>query len=161
MKKGKIWIMCMLIALSSQLYSQDIADVSATDRSYNAIKNSVKKGYISLYADDTFKPDQNLTRKEIALVIDMLITYIDKNKVSLSTVDLAELKTLSDAFRRVFKNIEEDMMTLDQLYEKVEEEQKVIQYEFTDMKEDLDRMKERNKLVWVGVGVAAILGIVM
>ena len=69
----------------------------------------------------------------------MLITYIDKNKVSLSTVDLAELKTLSDAFRRVFKNIEEDMMTLDQLYEKVEEEQKVIQYEFTDMKEDLDQ----------------------
>ena len=50
-KKGKIWIMCMLIALSSQLYSQDIADVSATDRSYNAIKNSVKKGYISLYAE--------------------------------------------------------------------------------------------------------------
>ena len=93
---------------------------------YSSIKNSVKKGYLSLYSDNTFRPDQSLTRKEVAVMLDMILNYVDANKLNISSADIADLNRLSQTFRSSFLDIETNVNSLNTLTSGLEEEQKTI-----------------------------------
>ena len=153
--------LCIFIFLSfiCPTLAQDIADVSAADRSYSSIKNSVKKGYLSLYSDNTFRPDQSLTRKEVAVMLDMILNYVDANKLNISSADIADLNRLSQTFRSSFLDIETNVNSLNTLTSGLEEEQKTIHYDLTDHQAQFVKLQEQNKYLWVGIGVAAVLGI--
>ena len=110
--KKLLWLLFILCCFSISIFGQNIADVSPGDRSYSPIKSSVKKGYLSLYSDNTFRPDQSLTRKEVAIMLDQILKYVDSNKLSISSADIQDLNRLSQTFRESFVNIESNVIMM-------------------------------------------------
>ncbi|MAH80394.1 MAG: hypothetical protein CMP39_01745 [Rickettsiales bacterium] len=159
MMKKLLWLLFILCCFSISIFGQNIADVSPGDRSYSPIKSSVKKGYLSLYSDNTFRPDQSLTRKEVAIMLDQILKYVDSNKLSISSADIQDLNRLSQTFRESFVNIESNVITLNDLTTDLVEEQQTIQYDLTEYHQTVKSLKEQNQYLWVGIGVAAVLGI--
>lgn len=62
----------------------DFTDVVEEDWYYNYIAAALKNGLISGYTDDTFKPNNNITREEMAVVISKLLHKIHAN-ISIDT----------------------------------------------------------------------------
>ena len=157
--KKVLFTFYIMTLLTSFLFAQHITDVSAGDKSYSSIKNSVKKGYLSLYSDNTFRPDQSLSRKEIAVMLDQILTYVDNNKLSISAADIEDLNRLSQTFRQSFVDIETSMISLNDSTVDLAEEQKAIQYDLTEYHQKVKTLEDQNRYLWVGIGVAAVLGI--
>ena len=92
-------------------------------------------------------------------MLDMILNYVDANKLNISSADIADLNRLSQTFRSSFLDIENDVTSLNTLTDGLEEEQKTIHYDLTDHQAQFVKLQEQNKYLWVGVGVAAVLGI--
>ena len=54
-------------------------DVNSDKWFYEDVKKAVRAGYINGYGDNTFRPDNNITREEIAVIITNIHNYKDKN----------------------------------------------------------------------------------
>jgi hypothetical protein len=143
------------------ILAQDITDVSKADRAYSSINNSIKKGYLSLYSDNTFRPDQPLTRKEIAIMIDLILNYVDDTQLSISQSDLSDLKKLATTFRESFLLVESDLKSLSDVTSNLDEEQKLVQYNITESQDQFKHIQKQHKYLWLGVGIAAVLGILI
>ena len=84
----KLWL---ILGLSVTVFSQqNITDVPTSDAAYPAIKRSIDSGYLTLMDGTKFLPDQNITRKEMALLLSRLDEL--SNSASLSDNDIIELK---------------------------------------------------------------------
>ena len=145
--------------LSTGLTAQRIQDVTKVDGSYPAIKKSIDKGYLSLFSDNTFRPNTSLTRKEIALVIDQLLKEIKQSSLSITKTELAELNNLSKSFKSNLSSLEITLSTLETSQKIISEEQKTIQHDFSNQHERIKTLEKRQTLLWIGIGLAAVLGI--
>ena len=96
-----IIITCFILAIFNNfsLQGQPISDISTADGSYEAISRSINLGYLSLFNDQTFRPNYALSRRDAALLLDKLTLQIKANKLPLSTNELQELELLSKSFK--------------------------------------------------------------
>ena len=61
---------------------QNITDIASSDASYPAIKRSIEKGYFSLMDGTKFLPDQTVSRKELAILLDRMDALNSKASLS-------------------------------------------------------------------------------
>jgi hypothetical protein len=147
------------------LLAQNINDVPSTDALYPAAQRVVKEGYLSLYTGGKFQGDQTVSRRELALVLDRLLSSMDQKGLTLSKLDFQELSTLAKNFKSSFSDLDtkanEDKGTLTQ----VSDEQKALNHDLTKMndelKEEIKSMQSQQLFMWAGIGAAALIGIIV
>ncbi len=100
--KGKIalfLILCFLMAPISIARGAEIRDLDEDHWAYEIVQELVEKGFISLYDDDTFQGDRELTRLEMAEIVGRILEHIEQREVTLTGADLSNLRDLTVEFR--------------------------------------------------------------
>lgn len=160
-------ILGILLGLSVAVNAQTISDVSVKDSSYPAISRAVKEGYLPLYNDDSFLGGQPVSRREMAVIIEKMLSDSDQQTLNFSRGDIQELKTLLKAFKTYMSDYDSAAKVSRLSIAKVENEQKVLNTDLSRMNETLTQkmetmkkeQQEQNFLMWIGIGAAAFLGI--
>ena len=158
MKKISLSLLGVLF-LTGYLYAQHIQDLSKADGAYPAIKQSVDKGYLSLFNDHTFRPDTTLTRKEVALIIDQLLREIDRHSLSISDTELSELNHLSESFKGTLSSLQTTLVKLDQTQGLISDEQVTIQHDMTEQELRMKKIEKRHTLMWIAIAITGILSL--
>ena len=85
MKKTIIAFLCgLLLGTTTSAYAiaSYYDDVSTTDWFYHEVTSLSDKGIVNGFDDGTFKPYKNVTRAELAVMMDRLIKYIEGDDIS-------------------------------------------------------------------------------
>ncbi len=159
---NKALILSLLCLLSLPTWA-NISDISKSDGAYKAIQSSIDKGHLSLFKGDIFNPSQAVTRKEFAIVIDTLIKDSQKKTLSLSTVELQELKHLSDSFKTTFTGMNTQLKTLLHTRQVHTDEIQTLHHDLNKMNAalhaEIQELKKQRVYTWMGIGGAAFLGL--
>jgi hypothetical protein len=140
-----------------------VTDVKRSDPAYKAIKYSITNGYLPLYSKKTFKPNKEITRKELALTIDALITKINQHNISLTDTEIQELNYLSHSFKTTYTELDLKLssLALDQKNQgvtlvQIQEEQSRSESGLT---QSIKSLKQQNIVMWVAIALATFFGI--
>ena len=142
MKKRIYTILILYLISTITLFSQNIIDIPKSDASYSSIKKIVKKGYLSLINNKSFNGEKNISRKEMALILDKLLTKIDAQQLDLSQSELEELETLSKTFKNNLTNLENNFNVSQDLINQVRDEQTILNTEVTKIVDNVSKFKE-------------------
>ena len=160
MKIIKAW--SIILGVSVLSWGADIQDVQASDPAYLAIQSSVNKGYFTLVKDGEFLPNQPVTRKELAVLLQRIDT-INKT-ASLSTTDLIALQSFSEQFKRYLESQENETGAVSSQVGQIRTEQKTINYDLSRLQDQLSqtekKQNEQTPYIWAGIGLG-VLGILM
>jgi len=160
-KKLSLTLIYLLIT-GSALTAQQISDVKKNDPAYSPIKKSVQNGYLSLFQGNEFAPRRSITRKEMAVIIDKLLAETEEQNLNLSPNEIQQLTTLSASFKGYIENNETQLNKLNGTFGQLEDDQKVLHHDITQLNEILRLEKETNKrsqiYMWIGIATAALLG---
>ena len=84
-------IMALAMAVSPIAQAASFTDMPADPRAATAIENAVKNGLISGYEDNTVRPDNNIRRSEMAVIITQACKVVKEGDIS-KFVDLGQGK---------------------------------------------------------------------
>tara|TARA_B100001113_G_scaffold345883_1_gene336054 strand:+ start:1294 stop:1794 length:501 start_codon:yes stop_codon:yes gene_type:complete len=144
----KLIIFSIIISLSVPTYALKLTDVKRSDPGFNAIKYSISKGYLPVYSNNTFKPDQEISRRELALTIDTLIKQINQRKISLTETEIQELNHLSKSFKTNYSDFDFRLNQLELNTQNMSKSQVQIQEEITrshyKLKKNISFLQKQN-----------------
>lgn len=158
-------IVLLVALLLSPITAQSISDVSAKDGAYKAVQTTVKDGYLSLFSGNKFKPGQAVSRKELAIVIDQLIKNAKDSKISLTKTEIQELEHLSKSFKTEYADLKEQISTFVTNQDSNTQEIKTLHHDITrlniQLQDEVTELKRQRRYTWIGIGAAALLGIIL
>ena len=143
--KKIIYICWLLACVTVGVQAQVMNDVSKADGAYPAIKQSVNKGYLSLFNDDLFQPDQAISRKEAAIIINLLTKEIKSHSITLSKTELKELDHLAKTFKGTFSELDDQLQNCLKNNISIMDEQTAIRHELGDTKLELQSLQKQNR----------------
>lgn len=162
----KKFLTIALITISLQTLvsaNETIKDVSADEVGYKAMNNAVKKGYLSLYTNNTFKPNQTLTRKELAIALDEMSTDFKQSNLSLTQADIQELNNLSKSFKGNFTGLNEQISELIKTQSVHSQEIETLHHDLSktddQLREEIEELKKQRLYTWIGIGLSVLLGV--
>lgn len=152
---------CLIIAITGVLSAApDISDVKTSDPAYSAVAESVDKGYLTLVDGTKFLPNQSVTRKELAILIDRIDNLTKKS--SLSRNDIVELKNFSTQFKSYLESQQNQKGLVDSEVNQIKTEQLTINYDLSRVEDHVQKVEKNNKeqqvYIWIGLGLG-ILGL--
>ena len=107
-----------------------------------------------------FLPNQTVTRKELAIIIDR-INNLNK-KAELTSAEIIELKEFSTQFKSYLETQYNQKELVDSEVGFVKNEQKTINYDLSRIEENIQKVeksrKEQDVYIWLGLGLG-ILGV--
>ena len=65
-------------------YDIDFTDIKENDTYYDEVSKAVNAGYIGGYSDNTFKPNNYITREEVSAIISKIVANYDSNTDKIS-----------------------------------------------------------------------------
>ena len=137
----------------------NISDVKTSDPAYSAVSASIDKGYITLVDGTKFLPNQSVTRKELAILIDRLDALTKKS--GLSPNDIVELKDFSKQFKSYMESQQNQKGFVDSEVNQIKTEQQTINYDLSRVEDHIQKVeknrKEQEVYIWLGLGLG-ILG---
>jgi hypothetical protein len=152
-----------MIALTGPLWAIAINDVSQSDAAYKAIEKSVNDGYLPLDNSQSFKPNRNISRRELAISIDKLIDEINKKNLSLSPTEVKELNHLSKSFKKAYSTNESRLSKLELSSKNSQAEFNILHTDLSktndDLQSNITELKKQQKYMWIAIVVSAILGL--
>jgi len=182
----KIVPILLPLLLSTSLFAQEIKDVSLSDSNYGIILDAVKTGYFPLTADNSFQSEKPVNRKEMALIIDKLLS--GESNSQLTKVQLQELLGLSKSFKSTAVQFQKFQTEISTEQKRLDDEQKVLHRDISRLALQLDSANaiidklqkesdnttslniklqelkaarsEENTTMWIAIAISIILGIV-
>lgn len=143
----------------------EISDIPKSDAAYSAINISISKGYLPLDSERNFYPQKAITRKELALSIDKLLTEIKRNKIILTPTEIQELNHLSQSFKSSYTEIDKRIAKLELDNTNTQLEFKTLHQDIsqtnTKIEEKLEILKKEKKNMWIAIIAAGLLGIII
>lgn len=143
----------------SPILAQPINDVAKGDGSYSAISRSINQGYLSLFSDQTFRPDYALSRRDAVLIVDKLLLEMRSNQISLTSLELKELQLLSDSFKETFVSTSNDVVSLRGSVKSIQSEQTVLQNDVSSLTEQINGLNKERRLLYGLIAGAGLLGV--
>jgi hypothetical protein len=143
-----------------------ISDVPKSDSAYPAIQRTVSTGYMTQYGDN-FRPNEPVTRKELAIAIDRMVSLLDKGPSNLNDAEKQELGHLSKTYKQYLSGLELTVNGHSSRLSKAEEFQDALRFDLSktqsDMQDEIDQLKAENKkqhkFMVIGIIAAAIIGL--
>ena len=150
----------LLIITATLVAAPKISDVETSDPAFTAVSSSVDKGYFTLMDGSKFLPNQSVSRKELALLLDRVDALNKKSE--LSPNDLVELKAFSKQFKTYLESQQNQRGLVDSEVEQIKTEQKTLNYDMSRVEEHIQEVektrKEQELYIWLGLGLG-ILGL--
>lgn len=109
----------------------EIKDVEKGSWAYDVIVKLIDKGYLSLYDDKTFRPDQPVTRVVLAAALGRLMDQIESGALKVSAGDMKDIKKLGDTFRSEMADVDAKLSALDKRISDIESGKVVIQQDLS------------------------------
>ena len=135
---------CLIIAITGVLSAApDISDVKTSDPAYSAVSASIDKGYITLVDGTKFLPNQSVTRKELAILIDRLDALTKKS--GLSPNDIVELKDFSKQFKSYMESQQNQKGFVDSEVNQIKTEQQTINYDLSRVEDHIQKVEKNRK----------------
>ncbi len=167
--KRKLSSAMLMVMLGTSVMAQGFGDVPKSDAAFPAISRAVNGGYLSLGSDNIFGGQQPVTRREMALVIEKLLTDTDQQNLNLSRNDIQELKTLLKAFKGYMADYDANAKTQSLTLSNLDAEQKTVNRDMSRLQESLTQKLEANKkqqetqnlYMWIGIAASAFLGLIV
>ena len=149
----------ILLLLTITCFAQQrITDVPASDAAYPAIQRTVDKGHFTLADGSKFLPNQTVTRKEMALLLDRMDQL--NQKASLTSGEIVELKNFSKQFRSYLEDQQNSKGLVDSEVTQIKKEQKTINYDISRLEDNIQQVekirKEQEIYIWVGLGLGVL-----
>jgi len=72
---------------SAGIEYMEFSDVEYTDWFFTVVQNAVSRGFVTGYTDDTFRPDNNISRYEVVKIVSQMIRYDNYVSVQLPYSD--------------------------------------------------------------------------
>ncbi len=144
----------------------EISDVPKSDPAFPAIQRSVNSGYLLAYGNQ-FRPNDAISRKEMAILIDRMLTLLDKGPVNLNDAEKQELGHLSKTYKQYLSTLELTVNDHTSRLGKAESEQETLRFDISktqsDLQDRIDELKVENrkqhKFIILGIITAAIVGL--
>ncbi|MFC1751930.1 S-layer homology domain-containing protein [Thermoproteota archaeon] len=155
-KLASLILFCMITA---PLIGATIKDIPQSDPNYPAVKNCVNSGYLPLFNDQTFRGNKTISRKELAVVIDKLITDIDKQGMNLNKDQVQELVNLAKEYKLYIENIETYQNSSDSRFSTINDEQITLHNDISEIHSDVNQVKDQGMWVWLGIAAATVIGV--
>jgi len=149
------------------LQAQAISDVPKTDPAYPAISSAVKDGYLSLSADNSFQANKPITRRELAIFLDRLVS--DTSGTQLTKPQIQELQQLSKSYKNNFLNLDTAIASQNSsvttILNNTSSTYKDLWKINDELREEIKSMREENErnqlYMWIGIAAAAVTGIII
>jgi hypothetical protein len=160
--KNPFIIICAIGLLCQTIYSASgtLSDISTSDPAYPAAQSAVKNGYLVPVDDNKFLPNQAVTRKELAVIIQKMDALTEKS--ALSANDIVSLKDFAKQFKAYLASQENEQGLFDTEMDQVKTQQKTLNYDLTRIEDHLQKVEKKHAettiYIWVGVGLG-ILGL--
>ena len=142
--------------------SSPIQDVSPSDPAYGIMTSTVKKDYFSLVDGKNFLPNQSVTRKELALIVNRLDELIEQSQASDS--DMRELRDFSRQFKTYLMTMDSRYTTIQGDINQIQTEQKTLHYDASQLHDTIESLKKsqanQTTFIWLGIGLG-VLGIII
>ncbi|NDC82744.1 S-layer homology domain-containing protein [bacterium] len=179
-------IVSVIAFYSSPLVAQNIKDVSTSDPGYAAVENAVKLGYLPLSTDNSFQADTPVTRKELALILDKILS--GDPKTELTKAQYQELLALSKSFKNQAIQFDTIRTTLSDRQLRLDDDQKALQSDVSSLNmsvidtqksvsliksslsksdteaSEIEKIKKENSeqhlSIWVAIALSLVLGII-
>jgi hypothetical protein len=144
----------------------EITDVPKSDPAYPAIQRSVSSGYLPAYGNQ-FRPNEPISRKEVALMIDRMLSLLDRGPANLNDAEKQELGHLSKTYKQYLSTLELTVNDHTSRLGKAESEQETLRFDISktqsDLQDRIDELKVENrkqhKFIILGIITAAIIGL--
>lgn len=161
----KLMLAVVLLFIITPIQAQ-FTDVSKSDSDYPSIKESVDQGYMSPFGTE-FRPDQTLSRREAALIVNRLIQLLDKAPQDLSEAERLELSKLAKTYKTQIERVEstlnrqeDDIAGLKTLTNDLQFDLTKTTSETLDYVDKFDQEnKKQHKYMVVAIIIGAVLGI--
>ena len=165
-------ILGLILLFPVLLWCQSPSDVNANDPNYNAINQAVDQGYMSLFDDQTFQPQKPISRSEMAFLIQKLTQTIQANQNQLTEVQIKELLHLAQMFKAYLEDTEADSVSFAKTDQSIQSQLDAIESSISEVVENQglaeevqknieENQKESQKLLWIGIVSAALVGIIL
>jgi hypothetical protein len=165
----KTYALALICALTIMpiAHAQSISDVPKTDPAYSAISSAVKDGYLSLSSDNSFQGSKPITRRELAIFLDRLVS--DTSGTQLTKPQIQELQQLSKSYKNNFLNIDSAVASqnsnITTVMNNTANTYKDLWKINDELKEEIKSMREENErnqlYMWIGIAAAAVTGIII
>ncbi|RAP33549.1 hypothetical protein DID75_01930 [Candidatus Marinamargulisbacteria bacterium SCGC AG-410-N11] len=163
MKLFCLFILSIMIFESTLLLSVPIKDIKKNDISYKAVKNVVNQGFLPLYSNNAFKPNQPLSRKEAAVIINKILSKMNSNQDMFSLTEISQLKEISGNFKNSYSSFDTNLNGIKLDTKLIKEEQKNIQHDMIEindkMKTEIQTLKKQRTIMWFGIGGSILLSL--
>lgn len=149
----------IIVLISVSCFAQQkISDVPASDAAYPAIQRTVDNGHFTLVEGSKFLPNQTVTRKELALLLDRMDAL--NKKATLSSSEILELKSFSKQFGSYLEDQQNSKGLMDTEVSQIKNEQKTINYDISRLEDNIQQVekirKEQEIYIWVGLGLGVL-----
>ena len=161
--KKQLCLFLTILLFGSSLIAETIKDVPTDDADFKAMNTAVKKGYLSLYSNNAFRPTQPLTRKEFAAALDAFALDIKQSNMSLTQADIQELNNLSKTFKGDFTGMSGQLALLIKSQSVHSDEIQTLHHDLSkvddELRQEIAQLKKQRLYTWIGIGAAIILGV--
>lgn len=166
-QKTACFVLIFSLLLMPLLHAQSISDVPKTDPAYPAISSAIKDGYLSLSSDNSFQGSKPITRRELAIFLDRLVS--DTSGTQLTKPQIQELQQLSKSYKNNFLNLDTAIASQNSSVTTVMNNTASTYKDLwkinDDLKEEIKSMREENErnqlYMWLGIAAAAVTGIII
>lgn len=135
----------------------DIKDMHRGHWAYDSVQMLVQKGYLALYDDGTFRGNLPLSREVFATALAKLIDQINNGEIGMGSMDMGEIKKLSDAFKDEISNYETRVKALEkkisELNDTISVDQKDLTKAMVEYREGFEAVQDDNKKMRAEIGV--------
>ena len=162
-------VLVVSCCLTVGVYAEKIVDISDQDAAYIAISKSVKEGYLPLSSGDLFEGQKSVSRREMAIIIDKLLTDNEGQNLALTRQDIQELKQVLKAYKTYMSDDQVVRDKTDMALAKISNEQRIINRDLgrfqdkfsTELTKYKKEQEEQQKYLWIGIASAALLGLII
>jgi hypothetical protein len=162
--KKIILTMFFVCMLSIVTMAQNIKDISKKSAEYSTVKKVVRDGYLSLYSGNTFQGSRSVSRQETAVIIDKLLTKIDRQGLNLKKSEVQELVNLAKTFKKYLVNHDINRKVVGKQISSLKSDQTGLHHDLSGMNSDIKNLKKENQdqflfmiggfLLAAGLGIA-------
>lgn len=130
------------------LAEEKIKDISSDHWAYQSVVKLVNEGYLSLYEDNKFKGEEEVSRYKLAEVVYKVLEQVNQEQVSLEEKEILTLKKLATEFRSELVEVASENKELQEQVEKTAEKQKITQEDIVQTNDKVNELRVKlNKLV--------------
>lgn len=152
--KKTVFALMLLLAWGCVAFADvKVEDIDKKHWAYDKIQRLVKDGYLALYDDNTFRPDQSVSRVAFAAALGKLIDQIERGEVKMLGLDMKALKKLSDEFKTEMADYDTRVAALEKRLSDIESTKVVTSQDISKVTLGVQEVKDENTKLRDDLGI--------